>query len=97
MTVFAAISPSDNPKLAQAVAEKYGDGNHYALAPGQFLIFAPNITSNQLKGVLGIDKGDLGRVLILRVTNYSGWHSRDMWEWLSTHLAEPPATEAPGG
>jgi hypothetical protein len=57
------------------------------LAPGQYLVDAPGVTSRQLSESLGIADGSLAqRILVLPVTGYDGWHNRDLWEWLSRHL-----------
>ena len=48
---------------------------------------APGLTSRQLSENLGITNGSLGlHILVLPVTGYDGWHNREMWEWLSSHL-----------
>jgi hypothetical protein len=98
MTVFAAIAPEFSQGLEDAVLAKFPDGNHYKVAPGQYLIFAPNVTTQQLSETIGATNGPLGRVMVLRVTNYAGWHARDMWEWISNHLTPPTALpETSGG
>jgi hypothetical protein len=96
MSVFAAIAPAADDRLKKAVEAKFGGaGNHYKVADGQYLVYAPNLTSHQVSVELGAPAGGVGYVMILRVTSYAGWHSRDMWEWISTHL-EPklPAPDA---
>jgi hypothetical protein len=99
MTVFAAIAPEVTGKLDAVVVEKYGDGDRYKIGPGRYLVHAPGQTSQQVSVALGAADGGIGHVLILRVTNYAGWHSRDIWEWISTRLepshahVEPPDTD----
>ena len=93
MTVFAIIAGSPNaPALDRVVAERFATGNRYAIAPGQYLVDAPGVTSRQLSESLGIASGSLAQhILVLPVTGYDGWHNRDMWEWLSSHLGSSPA------
>jgi hypothetical protein len=91
MTVFAAIAPEVDGKLDAAIVEKYGDGDRYKIGPGRYLVHAPGQTSRQVSVTLGAAAGSIGHVLILQVTNYAGWHSRDIWEWISTRLKLPPA------
>jgi hypothetical protein len=100
MNVFAAIAPEEDPRLKSAVTAKYGDGSHYVIAPGQFLVFAPGLTSKQVSDSLGAADGGVGRLMVLRVTDYAGWHTRDMWEWINTRISAttPPAKpETSGG
>jgi hypothetical protein len=95
MSVFAAIAPTADARLEQAVLAKFGNENHYKVADGQFLVYAPNRTSQQVSTDLGAPGGGVGFVMVLRVTNYAGWHSRDMWEWISTRLeSQPPVPGA---
>ncbi len=92
MAVFAAISPELDPRLEKAV-EKEFEGRFYKIAPTQFLISGHRITTNQVAEKLGASWGGVGRVLIARLVNYTGWHSRDMWEWIaaqSAPVAPPP-------
>ena len=88
MTVFAIIAASPNaPALERAITERFPSGSRYVIAPGQYLVDAPGITSRQLSESLGIANGSLAqRILVLPVTGYDGWHNRDLWEWLSSHL-----------
>jgi hypothetical protein len=89
MTIYAAISPGDNEPLGAVVAEKFPDG-WFKIAPGQYLISTAKLTTAQVSERLGIPGGSLGRVIIMHIVNYTGWHSKDMWEWLSAQT-KPPA------
>jgi hypothetical protein len=88
MTVFAIIAASPNvPALERVIAQRFAGGRHYVIAPGQYLVDAPGVTSRQLSESLGIADGSLAQlILVLPVTGYDGWHNRDLWEWLSSHL-----------
>jgi hypothetical protein len=104
MTVFAAIAPTADPRLDAAIKDKFAAGNYYLLAPGQYLVYAPNFTTQKISDLLEAPLDKVGRVMILRVTDYAGWHSRDMWEWVSSHITQsvisaplPPTSEKSSG
>jgi hypothetical protein len=92
VTVFAAIATGANEGLRASVESRYPGANHYKVAPGQYLVYAPGLTSKQVSDQLGITGGEggLGRVVVFRVTAYAGWHARDMWEWIDSHMSESP-------
>jgi hypothetical protein len=95
MTVFAAIAPEVDGKLDAAVIKKYGDRDRYKIGPGRYLVHAPGQTSRQVSVTLGAAAGDIGHVLILRVANYAGWHTRDIWDWISSRSELPSASPEP--
>jgi hypothetical protein len=96
MPVFAVIAPAFDERLDSAVKQNFSGSNIlYEIAPGQYLISAARMTTKQLAEKLGIIGGGVGRVLVLRLGNYTGWHAKDMWEWIESQLsAPPPATTA---
>lgn len=92
MTIFAAITPDDDAGLEQALAVHF-PGKFYKIAPGQFLISA-QMTTEFLSEEIGAKAGKVGKIILIRVFNYTGWHSKDMWEWLaeeSKEQAQPPS------
>ena len=91
MTVFAVIAPQANEQLQAAIERLYGDGRHYLVAPGQYLVHSAASTTNEFTESLGVSSGTLGRVLVVRVENYGGWHARSMWEWISSKINESPS------
>ena len=93
MAVFAVIAPEFDTRLKEAVEAKFPGDSHYDIAPGQYLVATRSLTSQQVSKLLEAPGGGIGRVLILRVTNHAGWHARDIWEWISTHLNPPPASD----
>lgn len=86
MALFAAISPTENAQLAEAVAREF-PGSHFEVAPGQFLIAARQLTTQSVAEKLHAMSGGVGRVLIMNVLNQTGWHSKDMWEWITNQSA----------
>jgi hypothetical protein len=96
MSVLAVIAPQADDRLAAAIEANFGNGNHFVLGPGQYVVYTPNLTTQQVSQVLGAPGGSVGRVAIFRITNYAGWHVRDLWEWIAGHLAPaslPPETQ----
>jgi hypothetical protein len=96
MTIFAVIAPDPDPKLEPAVREAFPD-SFYKINPSQFLVSAAKLTTNQVAEKIGAPNGGVGRVLIARISTYTGWHTKDMWEWLAAQtnplsptLFDPP-------
>jgi len=87
MTIYAVLTPDNDEKLATA-AEEHFPGKVYKVAPGQFLISTP-IATTKVSETLGAPAGSIGKILVVRVANYTGWHSKDMWEWLAEQ-SKPP-------
>jgi hypothetical protein len=95
MAVFALIAPSLDPRLEEAVKAHFAEGDYYKITPEQFLVAAPRgLTTQQVSDLLGVGGGNVGRVMVLRVLNYTGWHSKDMWEWITTHRSPPAPPSA---
>jgi hypothetical protein len=96
MAVFAVIAPASDPKLEEAIKDKFAEGDFYKIAPGQFLVYSSTLTTRQASERLGISSGVLGsRAMVLRVTTYAGWHSKDMWEWIAAKtISASPSSEA---
>jgi hypothetical protein len=100
MTVFAAVAPVEDARLEAAVKAKFEEGSYYKITPSQFLIYSPTLTTQQVSERLGAPNDGVGRVMIVPFTNYAGWHSREMWEWIASHIAPPTLLtppDAPGG
>ena len=95
MPLFALISPEDNPALEKAVSERFKD-RYYKIAPGQFVVSEDNATTQSIFEGLGFRGGTLGLAIILPITNYAGWHSQNLWEWISAQSKRPPAPAAAG-
>lgn len=93
MTVFAVIAPSFNEQLEKAVKDKFPD-RWYEIVPGQYLVSVDKMTGGQIMEKLGLAEGSRGRAMILRLGSYTGWHAKDMWEWIADQ-ATPPAPPPP--
>lgn len=94
MTVYAIIAPVYNEQLETAVQQQFPD-RWYKIAPGQYLVSVERTTSGQIMEKLNVSGGSRGRVLIMRLVNYTGWHAKDMWEWIAAQSPTPPV-DPPG-
>ena len=83
MAIYAAISSGENSALETAITREFGQ-SFYKVAAGQYLISAKKTTTKAVADKLGILGGGLGKVILFRVLNYKGWHSKDIWEWLTS-------------
>ncbi len=95
MAVFAVIAPEPDPRLEEAVTREF-EGRYFRIAPTQFLLSAPRATTSQVADRLGASAGKVGRVLILRLGNFTGWHGSDLWEWIAAQNVAPTSPMEPG-
>jgi hypothetical protein len=95
MSVLAVIAPQADPRLTAAVEANFGNGNHFQFAPGQYVVYTPTLTTQQVSQLLGVPNGGIGRVVIFSIANYGGWHVRDLWEWIAAHLGPASPPQAP--
>jgi hypothetical protein len=89
MTVFAVIAPEFNEQLDKAVKSVFAD-HYYQITPGQYLVSAERASTSQIVDRLGVVGGELGRVLIMRMGTFNGWHAKDMWDWIAAQLPSLP-------
>jgi len=89
MAVFAVIAPTPNERLEAAVKLRFPD-RWFVIAPGQYLVSADRAVPTQVMEKLGLTGGGLGRAIILQVTSYTGWHTKDIWDWIAAQTAPPP-------
>ena len=90
--LYALISPDDNPALEKAVGDKFKD-RFFKVAPGQFIVSSDNSTTQNVAEQLGIpsNSAGLGSVMVLAIANYTGWHNRNLWEWMAAQSKRPVA------
>jgi hypothetical protein len=96
MAIFAVIAPGDAPELKAAITEHFPD-RFYEIAPGQFFISVRKLTTAQVSDKLGLPKGQLGRGMVLHITNWNGWHSKNVWEWLAVQNKADISDEGASG
>ena len=99
MAIYALLAPPESPQIAQlraAIAAKFAD-KFLEFASGQFFISSA-LTTAQVSKTLELSSGRLGRALIILVGNYTGWHNKDIWEWLTAQSSpEGPFGVSPNG
>lgn len=85
MPVFAIIASGDGPGLGLIIKSKVQQQDYHQVDDDTWLVSAPQniVTPKELSDFLGISSGAAGRVMILHVTTYFGFHKRDVWDWLS--------------
>lgn len=94
MALYVILEPVEWQPLEAAIAEHFKD-NFFKVAPLQFIISTSNSTS-EVNEILGLKEGKIGgRAMIVRVENYAGWHSKDLWEWMAAKVKETPVGTAP--
>lgn len=88
MAVFAVLSEAPNIALGAAIAAQFGNGASYRLSDSQWLVSAEKLVK-EIGDELGISKGELGKVAILRLDGPRwGWHDKALWEWLDLKMKQ---------
>ena len=86
MAVFAIIAQQNSTALQLAVNEKFTV--NYFLGGAQWLVSAePTLTPQDVATKLGAEKGALGKVLVVTVSNYWGYHEANLWPWLKANMS----------
>lgn len=85
MAVFAVIASSNPEQMSALIAEKIPPQDYHQIDDKSWFVSSPEgvVTPKELSDFLGISKGDAGRVIILHVSSYYGFHNRNTWDWLS--------------
>ncbi len=80
MQLYFIASDSDRPDLDKAITARFGE-NSRRVSSCQWLISA-DMTPKDTLDAIGASSGNFGKVIILLVTSYFGWHDKDMWDWI---------------
>lgn len=85
MGVFAVIASNDTGPLESIIQSKIAEQDYHKVDPHTWLVSSPGsvVTPKELSDFLGVSSGAAGRVMVLHVTTYYGFHSRETWDWLS--------------
>lgn len=95
MAIFLVTSdlPDSSAPLRDLLQERFGEGHIFEVAHNQWFVSA-EVTTEGLYSKLFPDEEEMednkyGGVLIASVSNYSGWHSKTLWEWLALQKNRP--------
>ena len=82
MAIFAILLREERPAFKDTMTRVFPNA-YYNVAPGQYIVTADEVTTQEIGEKLQINKGEHGQILIISVANYWGWHSNTLWEWLA--------------
>lgn len=86
MAVFAIIAQQTSAGLQSAVNQNFP--TNYYLGGAQWLISTePQLTPQDIATKLGSEKGAFGKVLVVTVSNYWGYHDANLWPWLKANMS----------
>ncbi|QSZ59137.1 hypothetical protein [Rhizobium sp. ZX09] len=80
MQIFLVLAETDRADFDEKIRREFGD-NSKRITSGQWLV-AANDTPQGVSTRLGIGNGAFGRVMIAIVTQYWGWHDKEIWSWI---------------
>jgi hypothetical protein len=85
MAVFAVLASGDPANLNSAVESKILPQDRYQVDDRTWFISAPQsvVTPKEMSDFLDVSMGSAGRILVLYVTSYYGYHAKEAWDWLS--------------
>ena len=86
--LFAVLAQRDFDQIGEVIQRKY-PGQHYALAPGQWLVFAPGSTTQEVSNALGITGGPtpIGAAIVIAFISYFGSADPQIWEWIAARMS----------
>ncbi|WP_119390960.1 hypothetical protein [Taklimakanibacter lacteus] len=85
MTIFAVIGPPDNTALKSRVEAAFT--RFLEFAPNQFVVSETGITATQAGEKIGTDNV-AGLFVVFPVSNYFGYHKKELWEWMKVNSSE---------
>jgi len=94
-TLFAIFAASNPEALKEKLSSPAADFPILSKVTSDesWFVIAPNaITTIELSNSLGITDGAVGGAVIVRVENYYGRASTDVWEWVVAKLEVPLGT-----
>ena len=84
MQIFVVVAEDepDYERLHKAIQSKY-PADHYRISPSTWLVASGSPVGDVAKALGISERGKIGGIL-LRISNYSGFASADIWDWLKT-------------
>lgn len=85
MAVFAVVTSNAPAELESIITSKMQPQDFHRVDDKTWFVNAPGtiVTPKELSDFLGISQGVAGRVLVLHITTYYGYHAKETWDWLS--------------
>lgn len=80
MAIFAVVGSDQPEKLEAIIKEKFPD-QYCNIGIGQWFIYTEKMTTQEAAEAIGID-GNQGKLIVIPVSNYWGFHFNNTWEWL---------------
>ena len=80
MATYVILLDEPNEVAEQAIKAQFPH-DHYQLSDKNWLVSGLG-TTKEISDRLGVSKGEAGKVVILAVNGYFGWHQASVWEWL---------------
>lgn len=81
MSVYLIAATQDKPELAAAIARVFP--NDYMTLSGSQWAVSANVTANAIGASLDANEGRYGRFIIVPLSNYWGWHDKELWNWIA--------------
>ncbi|MDL5383423.1 hypothetical protein ACTG2N_07565 [Aeromonas hydrophila] len=84
MAVFAVLASGDPAMLESFIEQKLAPIDYHRVDDRTWFVNNANVvTPKEMSDFLDVSTGGAGRVLVLYVTTYYGYHSKDAWDWLA--------------
>ncbi len=96
-TLFAIFAASNPEAMKQKLSSSQNTFPFLSKAASDesWLIIAPNaITTKELSDAFGITDGSVSSAVVVRVENYFGRASTDIWEWIAAKMGVPFGPES---
>jgi hypothetical protein len=86
VTVYLAIASKKPKEFEEILKSKIPSHDVYKMDTQTWLISPPSniVTPKELCTFLGISTGAAGHIFMTIVGAYYGYHSKDVWDWLSS-------------
>lgn len=83
MTIFAVVVSKEPEKMKAAILAKFAVGSFYEVDSSFWLVDSTFATAKEFAQFLG-PNNEIGTYISFPITSYYGFHSKVVWEWLSS-------------
>ena len=85
MSIFAVlITRPEGRKVVENIQGEYPK-QHLRLTEDQWLVSSDGSTTQELCEQLGVRKGGIPSVVVLRMSSYYGMQPTDVWDWITAN------------